>query len=118
MSSTIGERKAQIRVGSLVSLVIEVAAAIVAFFEAGVLGAVITIPLWLFAMLGSIVGVVPFAGPFIYYFAIGALFGAIIGAAGIAIPVAAGLLFWSSLIFSCIYCLMTTLVLLVVRRRK
>lgn len=102
-----------IRIGSGIALILGFIAFIIAIFEAGI-GCFLTIPLFFIGLLGSILGIVPFIGPVLYYFGVNWLFSIILNVTGFAgkMNISRDIIFYSNLVFSLIYCSITTALLI------
>jgi len=85
---------------------------ILGFIEGGIFGCLIAIPLWLIALFGSLLGLVPVAGPFLYYFLIGPVLGYI--ATPFNLNVTVLVLFLYFLFFAILYTMISTLALIIV----
>jgi len=118
MGLQINRKSKTIRVGSTLSLVLGIIAFLVAIPLSGWL-CLLIIPLYFLSLIGSILGIVPFVGPLLYYFGIGWIFNIITTSTGLD-PISSGILFYSNLAFSILYCFVTSslLVLWIAFRRK
>jgi len=101
-----------IRIGSTLSLLLGIIAFLIAIFEVG-WGCLLIIPLYILGLLGSVLGIVPFIGPVLYYFGVDWLFNSITGSLGLEMPISTGIIFYSNLVFSIIYCFVTTSLLII-----
>lgn len=110
--------KKTIKVGGALSLILGLLAFIVAIFLSGWL-CLLIIPLYFIGLLGSVLGAIPFVGPVFYYFGVGWLFNTITATTGLD-PISSGILFYSNLVFSIVYCFVTSslLVIWLALRRK
>lgn len=106
------QKNKTIRVGTILSLVLGLIAFIIGIFEGG-LGGLIIIPFFFIGLLGSALGVIPFIGPVLYYLGVGWLFDAILKAANLNMPISTGIIFYSNLVFSALYCFVTSSLLVV-----
>jgi len=71
----IGEKgKKKLKVLDYLTLVVFVVGIILGYLEGGFFGSLMAVLLWLLGSLGSKLGLIPIAGPFIYYEVIGLLF--------------------------------------------
>lgn len=93
----------RIKLGATISFILGILAFLIAIFEAGI-WCLLVIPLYILAILGSVLGLIPFIGPVLYYFGIGWLFNVILNSVGVSMPISSGIIFYSNLIFSIIYC--------------
>jgi len=110
----------KIHIGTYVTLVTSIAALMAGILEAGV-GGLLTIPLVLIALFGSLLGLVPFIGPLLYYYAIGYLFGIIQEGAHVSMPIASLIIFYTHFVFSIVYFFITstvTILYLLAKRKK
>lgn len=107
------------KLGASLSLIIGIIAFILGLLQGGFWG-FLTIPLFLIGLFGVTLGTVPFIGPVLYYLGIGWIFNSIRSLAGNPIPIASDLLFWSNFVFSCIYCFVSSLslIILLLTRRQ
>lgn len=113
------EKTKKYHVGTIITLLVFIASFVTGLVEAGLAG-FLTIPLFIFALLGSMLGIIPFVGPVLYYFGLGWLFDIILKSTNVSMPVASGIIFYAYLLYAILYCLVSSLVLvvlLVYRRR-
>ena len=105
--------KKTLRVGSSISLLIGLVALIINLVQFGAAG-LITIPVFFVGLLSTVLGVIPIAGPVVYYFGVRTLFVALHSAVGMpAQTLGSDLIFWTSFLFTCLYCFIVTLILVV-----
>ena len=105
-------QKKKMKVLDYLSLAILIAALIVGFIEGGILGSLMTIPLWFIGIFGSLLGLIPVVGPIIYYEVIGLVFGYL--SAPFGLNVATLVIFLYFLGVSLIYTAISTLALIIV----
>jgi len=103
----INRKTKTVKVGSILSLILGIIAFFTALFEAGI-GCLLIIPFFFIGLLGSTLGAIPFIGPVLYYLGVGWFFDIILRATGFTMPISTGIIFYSNLIFSIIYCFVTT----------
>jgi len=119
MGLTIKRENKTIRIGSTLALILGFIAFIIAIFEGGI-GCLLIIPFFFIGLFGSILGALPFVGPILYYLGIGWIFKAILGLTPFQMPISTGIIFYSNLVFSMVYCFVTsalTVIFLILRRK-
>jgi hypothetical protein len=67
---------------------------ILGYFETQSLNFLMAVPLYFFGFIASFLGVIPIAGPLIYFFGIGTLFNALLSTFHISMPVTSAVIFW------------------------
>ena len=101
---------------SILSLLLFIISLIAGYLEAGGWGIVGGLLFWFFSSLAVLLGLIPFLGPVIYYFAASWLSGAISGLLGISIPITVTVILWCNMILAVLFCIIMTLALIVAMR--
>lgn len=118
MLGKLKKKKKRVKLLDYLSLAILLVGLILGFMEGGVLGSLMIIPLWFIGIFGSLLGLIPVVGPFIYYELIGLIFGYL--SVSVNLDLATLVIFLYFLGISLLYTTISTLalILLIYLKRK
>jgi len=104
-------KKKKVKILDYLTPIILFVGIILGFFEGGIIGSLVTIPLWFIGIFASLLGLIPVAGPFIYYFLMNFIFNYISSPFGLCY--ASQVIFYYFLGVSIIYSVISTFALIV-----
>jgi len=88
---------------------------ILGYFETQSLNFLMAVPLYFFGFVASFLGIIPIAGPLIYFFGMRALFNALLSTFNLSMPVTSAIIFWYFFGFTVFYNFIILLILILAK---
>lgn len=107
------KRTINLKMSAKVFLLLGILSFSIGILEGG-LGGFMIIPLFLLGLFGSLLGLIPLVGPYIYYLGFSWLFDTLLNATNVHMPISSGILLYGFLVVSIIYCFISTLSLVLI----